>query len=207
MCQYTVENTSGIQLRRYANDIAKELFRKSIHICTVFVPFLLEKAYFPVLIALSSVLVLYVLTEFLRIKGYSVPVISAVTQAAARKRDENKFVLGPVTLAAGVLITAVFFKSIPAAVGICGLALGDGLASLAGKMCGKVAIPFTNGKTAAGSVTCFAAIFVSTFFITRNSELSLVIACAGMIIEILPMKDFDNLFIPILLALLTQFLI
>ena len=206
MCHYTVEKSSGIQLRRYANDIAKELFRKSIHLCTVFVPLLLASAYYPVLILLSCILVFYIITELLRINGFTVPVISAVTQAAARKRDENKFVLGPVTLASGVLITALLFEPVPASIGICALALGDGLASLAGKMCGKVAIPFTNGKTAAGSVTCFAAIFVATFFITRDSELSLVIACAGMLIEVLPLKDFDNLLIPIALASLAQFL-
>ena len=206
MCHYTVEKTSGIQLRRYANDIAKELFRKSIHLCTVFVPMLLEAAYVPILIALACVVVLYCITEAARVNGHYVPFISAITQAAARKRDENKFVLGPVTLAVGVLLTALFFEPTPAYIGICALALGDGLASLAGKMCGKVAIPFTNGKTAAGSVTCFAAIFISTFFITRDSELSLVIACAGMLIEILPLKDFDNLLIPVLLASLAQFL-
>ncbi len=207
MCHYTVEKASGIQLRRYANDIAKELFRKSIHLCTVFVPLLLEAAYYPVLIGLTIIIVLYIFTEMLRINGHLVPLISAVTQAAARKRDENKFVLGPVTLAVGVLITAILFEPIPSYIGICALALGDGLASLAGKMCGKVAIPFTNGKTAAGSVTCFAAIFVATFFITRNSELSLVIACAGMLIEVLPLKDFDNLLIPVFLAFLAQFLL
>jgi len=206
MCHYTAEKSSGIQLRRYANDIAKELFRKSIHLCTVFVPLLLEAAYRPVLISLSFILVFYIITELLRINGITVPIISTVTQTAARKRDENKFVLGPVTLASGVLITALFFDPVPASIGICALALGDGLASLAGKMCGKVAIPFTNGKTAAGSVTCFAAIFVATFFITQDSELSLVIACAGMLIEVLPLKDFDNLLIPIALASLAQFL-
>lgn len=206
MCHYTVEKTSGIQIRRYANDIAKELFRKSIHLCTVFVPLMLQKSYYPVIISLFCVVVLYIITETLRLNGHTVPLVSAVTQAAARKRDENKFVLGPVTLAVGVLVTALLFEPIPSSIGICALALGDGLASLAGKICGKVAIPFTNGKTAAGSVTCFAAIFVSTFVITRDSELSLVIACAGMLIEILPLNDFDNLLIPIALACLAQFL-
>ncbi len=207
MCQYRAEKISGIQIRRYANDIVKEIFRKSIHLCTVFIPLLLEVAYTKVLVALAFVVVCYCITELLRIRGHRVPLITAITQAAARKRDENKFVLGPVTLALGVLVTALFFESTPAYIGICALALGDGLASLAGKMCGKVSIPFTNGKTAAGSVTCFAAIFISTFFITRDSELSLVIACAGMLIEILPLKDFDNLLIPVLLAALAQFLL
>lgn len=206
MCNNLAEKTSGIQLRQYVNDIAKELFRKSIHLCTVFIPLLLARVYYPVIISLSLVVVLYTITEILRIKGHYVPIISVITQTAARKRDENKFVLGPVTLAVGVIITALCFDPLPASIGITALALGDGLASLAGKMCGKVAIPFTKGKTAAGSVTCFTAIFVATFFITQNSEISLVIACAGMIIEVMPLKDFDNLLIPVLLAALYQFL-
>lgn len=190
----------GIDIRKYANDIAKEFFRKGIHICTAFVPLFLKFAYVPVLVLLSLVLCLYIICEIMRMKGKNVPIISAITQAAARKRDNNKFVLGPVTLALGVLITAIAFPLEYAKIGIYALAFGDGLASLAGKLLGHIKIPFTRGKTVVGSLTCFVAIFITTFICHKSCQLALIIAFVGMIIELFPLKDLDNLYIPIILA-------
>ncbi|HBG65765.1 MAG TPA: phosphatidate cytidylyltransferase [Treponema sp.] len=197
---------SGVTRRQYLNDIKKEVFRKSIHICSAALPFLLRYAYAPVLVALATVVVLYSLSELCRLHGKPVPLVSAVTAAAARKRDENKFVLGPVTLACGIIATALLWKPLPASIGIYALAFGDGLASLSGKLFGRVRIPLTQGKTAAGSLTCFAAIFVAVFAVTGDSALALVIASAGMFIELLPLKDLDNIVIPVVLGGLAQFI-
>ena len=78
--------------------------------------------------------------------------ISKITEIAARKRDENHFVLGPVTLVCGILLAALLLPLDCARVGIFALAFGDGLASLMGKLFGKITIPGAHGKTAAGSV-------------------------------------------------------
>ena len=185
--------------------IRKELFRKTIHLSTAFVPFFFSIAKIPVLIALSSVLLLYCIAEFLRYKGKRVFFVSSVTEIAARKRDSNKFVLGPVTLALGVLFAELIFDQNSAAIGIYALAFGDGLASLVGKVWGNHEIPFAKGKTVEGSVACFVAIFASTFFVTQDVVIALMIAFVGTIIEVLPLKDFDNLFIPLILALVSQF--
>ena len=136
--------------------------------------------------------------EILRLNGKEVFLISAVTEAAARKRDENKFVLGPVTLVLGIILSAILWEKLPAAIGIYALAFGDGLASLAGKLFGRIQIPFTEGKTVAGSLTCFSAIFISCYFAcffmfqgqTDITKVSLIIAGAGMLIEILPGYGF-----------------
>jgi dolichol kinase len=169
------------------------------------VPFLLHIAYVPVMSALGAVLVFYCIAESLRYKGIEIPLISAVTAGAARKRDENRYVLGPVTLASGVLLTAFFFQPLPAAIGIYGLAFGDGLASLAGKFFGKTRNPFVPLKTVAGSHACFVAVFISTFAVSGSAYIALWSAVAGMVIENLPLRDFDNLLIPICLAALNQF--
>ncbi len=197
----------GIEIKRRLIDLRKELFRKSIHMCTAFIPLLLHFAYTPVLAALFVVGCMYIVAEILRHKGVEVPVVSVVTAAAARKRDEDRFVLGPVTLVAGVCITALCWKEQPAAVGILALAFGDGLASLAGKTLGHAVVPFTQGKTAAGSLMCFIAIFCVTSTICSDTELAFIIAFAGMMVELLPLKDYDNLLIPVLLGGLTQFLL
>lgn len=195
---------AGIEVKKRFNDLRKEAFRKGIHICTAFVPFFLHHLYVPTLCLLVAAGVLYAVAEYLRGKGRNIPLISDVTAAAARTRDEHTFVLGPVTLVAGILVTALLWSERAAAAGIYALAFGDGLASLAGKTFGRVHIPFTFGKTAAGSLTCFAAIFCTTFFVSGDCSVSLVIALVGMAIEMLPLKDFDNLIIPVLLGGIAQ---
>ena len=125
--------------------------------------------------------------------------------AAARKRDENKFVLGPATLATGVLLTAALYPALPAAVGICALAFGDGLASLVGKCFGRVRIPFTGGKTVAGSLACFVAIFCSSYLLTGRADVGLGCGLVGMAFELVPLKDMDNLVIPIVIASFCHF--
>ena len=186
----------GIVQRQRLNAIFKELFRKSIHICSSFVPFFLGLAYWPVVTLLVLAVIVYSVCEILRSKGIEIPLISKITEIAARKRDENRFVLGPVTLVCGILLAALLLPLDCARVGIFALAFGDGLASLMGKLFGKITIPGAHGKTAAGSLTCFFAVFVSTFCCCGNCFIALVIALSAMFIEILPLADFDNLIIP-----------
>lgn len=197
----------GIEAKRKLNSLKKEFFRKTIHVCTAFVPLLLHFARIPVICLLVLVGFLYVLFETLRMKGHEIPLISDITAAAARKRDENKFVLGPVTLVIGIVLAAILWDEQSAAIGILSLAFGDGLASLAGKTFGKVRIPLTQGKTAAGSLTCFFAIFCAAWFVSGNALLALVVAIVGAVVEVLPLRDFDNLLIPIILGGISQFLV
>ncbi len=205
ICKEKILHRGAIVLRQHAIFLRKEFFRKSIHLCTLLVPFALHFFYWPVIIGLSAVLVFYCIAETLRIHGKTVPVISAVTAAAARKRDENRFVLGPVTLCTGVLLTALLFEPTPAAIGIFALGAGDGLASLVGKMFGKTKIPFTGGKSVVGSLTCFFVIFLLTYAVLRDCFFSLGVALLGMLVEVLPFKDFDNLLIPLILAATVQY--
>ena len=207
--------SGGIQGRQRFITLTKELFRKSIHLCSAAVPFFLYRFYFPTIAFLIFLLVFYSVSELLRMKGINVPVISSVTSAAARKRDENTFVKGPVTLCLGIILAAVFFREgdgVGAAcyAGIYALSFGDGLASLAGKFMGKMRIPFTQGKTAAGSLACFAAIYVSCFlacrsFGTDGAFIALAAAGTGMFIEVLPLKDLDNIFIPLAIGAVAAF--
>ena len=198
---------SGIILKQYRISVFKEVFRKSIHLCSALVPTLLGIAYKPVLVLLLLALIFYSFTEFVRLKGITVPLISKITSIAARKRDENKFVLGPVTLVTGIIIAALLWDSLPARIGIYALAFGDGLASLVGKLIGRIHIPFTKGKTAAGSLSCFYAVFISSFIVGQNAFVSLILATVAMFVEVIPMTDFDNIVIPVVIGGLAQFLL
>ena len=198
---------SGIILKQYRISVFKEVFRKSIHLCSALVPTLLGIAYKPVLVLLLLALIFYSFTEFVRLKGITVPLISKITSIAARKRDENKFVLGPVTLVTGIIIAALLWDSLPARIGIYALAFGDGLASLVGKLIGRIHIPFTKGKTAAGSLACFYAVFISSFIVGQNAFVSLILATVAMFVEVIPRTDFDNIVIPVVIGGLAQFLL
>ena len=191
---------NGIYLKKRMNYLWKEFFRKIIHLCTAFVPLFLHIAKIPVVVLPALVGIFYCIAEYMRFHGHEIPVISVVTATAARKRDENKFVLGPVTLVCGIILAALLWDEKYAAMGILSLAFGDGLASLAGKFLGKVKIPFSGGKTACGSLMCFLAIFVATFCVCQNVFMALCLSLLGALIEVLPLKDFDNLLIPVLIG-------
>ena len=195
----------GIEFKNQLISLRKEFFRKTIHICTAFVPLMLHFSRAGTLFCLCIAGILYIIAESLRSNGHEIPLISDITAAAARKRDENKFVLGPVTLVCGIVAASILWGENAAAVGILALAFGDGLASLAGKTFGKIRVPYTHGKTVEGSLTCYAAIFCSTFFVTNDCLVALIVATVGAFIEVLPLKDFDNLLIPVLLGGIVNF--
>ena len=176
--------------------ILKELFRKSIHICSSIVPWLLASYYWYTIWGLLLVVVLYYFCELARLEGHPVVLVSLITETASRKRDECKFVLGPVTLVLGIVFAALVLPLLCARVGIYALAFGDGLASLAGKLFGRIKIPHTGGKTVGGSLTCFAAVFISTYLVTKNVIVSFIVAFVTTIIEMLPLGDWDNMLIP-----------
>ena len=176
-------------------DLLKETFRKTIHLCAALVP--LFARYF---LALSAITFFYVIFEILRLKGYQIFMISNITGFAARERDKGKFVLGPVTLSIGVISTLLIFPFKEASIGIMALALGDGLASLVGKFWGRQHLNISKDKTIAGSIACFTAVFISTIAISRSFIKSFFIAAIATGTEALPLKDFDNILIPLVCA-------
>lgn len=192
---------------QYKTLLLKELFRKSIHMCSAFIPLCLAFNYSLTLVLLAVALALYCASEACRRHGVDVPIVSRVTRAAARRRDEDAFVMGPVMLVAGIICTALLWSAEAAAIGIYALAFGDGLASLVGKSFGKVRIPFMRGKTVAGSLACFIAVYLSSFLVERNATASLLLAFAAMVTEMLPLGDMDNLVIPVVVAGLARVLL
>ncbi|UTY24820.1 diacylglycerol/polyprenol kinase family protein [Treponema denticola] len=181
-------------------DLIKETFRKTIHLCTALVPLFARYFFYPTVIALSIITCLYTVFEILRLKGYQIFMVSSITGFAARERDRGKFVLGPVTLSIGVISALLIFPFKEASIGIMALALGDGLASLVGKFFGRQHLNISKDKTIAGSAACFTAVFISTLAISRSFIKSFFIAAIATGTEALPLKDFDNILIPLVCA-------
>jgi dolichol kinase len=106
-------------------------------------------------------------------------------------------VLGPVTLGIGAMMSLMLYPDPAATIAIYALAFGDGIASIAGKLFGRVRIPLTSGKTVEGTMACLAAVFVATYSVTGRPELSATVASAAAIIELAPTEDLDNIILPV----------
>jgi phytol kinase len=183
--------------RALTDELRIELLRKSIHLLIGFVPALASLNVGLTIGFLASGIITYAVCENLRLSGIEVPIVSRVTSLAARRRDSGKFVLGPITLGVGALLALLLYPDPAASIAIYALAFGDGLSSLIGKSFGSVRMPFTGGKSLEGSLTCLIAVFTSALALTRDAPRSFAVALVATIIEAVPLKDFDNIVLPV----------
>lgn len=187
--------------------IKKELFRKTIHMMSSFLPFFYYFNQALVMVGLLSVTLLYFISEVLRYNNIKIPIISGVTELAARSRDEGKIVLGPITLALGVFLSFTFFDYRTAIIAIFALSFGDGVASLFGKIIEGPKIPMTFGKTLSGSLGCFFVLLVVYLSCGIGIRQSLLLASFATVVEAFPSGDYDNLLIPVTTGLVAQNLV
>ena len=192
-------------LVRYSDKIQVELVRKSIHILIGVVPTLASINLQVTTVLLGCGIFFYTYCEILRLRGYEVVVVTRVTSMASRRRDSGRFVLGPVTLGTGALLSLLLFPEPAASVAIYALAFGDGLSSLVGRLYGSIRIPLTGGKSIEGSATCFLAVLTASYGKTGNILGSLAVAFVAMIAEAAPTKDLDNLILPLAVGVAARF--
>jgi len=177
--------------------IRTELVRKSIHMLVALVPVAAAISLGMTMALLAAGTLIYTYAEALRCRGTKVVLISRLTAMASRERDLGRFVLGPVTLGLGAMLALLLYPAPAASIAIFALAFGDGLASLIGKLFGRVRIPYTGGKTIVGSAACFAAVFFSAYLITIDTGAAFVIALVATAVEMLPLRDLDNILMPL----------
>jgi len=146
----------------------------------------------------------YTLMEYLRLCGIKVPIVSSITSMASRKRETGHFVIGPVTLGFGALLALLLYPSNAAAIAIYALAFGDGIASLVGRFFGRIRPAFLLGKSIEGSFACFAVVFFCAYSVSNNIQIAFATALTAMVVEALPLKDYDNLAIPVMVGMAVQ---
>ena len=64
---------------------------------------------------------------------------------------------------------------------------------------------FLFGKSIEGSVACFSVVLLSAYIVSGNLYIALVAAFTAMIIEAMPLEDYDNLAIPVTVGLAVHF--
>lgn len=191
--------------RATPDEIRIEIVRKSIHLLIGLTPLLASLNRPVTMVLLASGTAVYAAFETCRRHGIQIPVVSRLTSAAARRRDSGKFVLGPITLGIGALLALVVFDEPAASVGIYTLAFGDSLSSFVGKTVGRWTLPLTRGKSVEGSLACFSVTLAAAWAVTGRFLPSFVVAAVSTIAEALPLKDWDNIVLPLVAGAVASF--
>jgi dolichol kinase len=185
-------------------ELRSEIVRKLIHFLIALSPSMAAVNRPLTVLFLVAGTLAYTGMETLRLLGVKVPLISSLTCMASRSRDQGHFVMGPVTLGLGALLALLLYPSPAASIAIYALAFGDGFASLVGKFFGRLRPAFLCGKSVEGSLACFAAVFIAGYGVSGNSGLALAAALTAMTVEALPLEDYDNLALPVMVGLVVQ---
>jgi phytol kinase len=198
---------TNLPVKGQTHMLKKEFIRKIIHISGGFIVILANINTIATFYALAAVTALFIGAEALRLKNIPVPLIAYVTHMAGRGNIKNTPVLGPVTLALGIMLSMALFPLPAASIAILALTFGDGVASLVGKTFGLIKPAVMHGKSIEGSLACFIAVLCSTYFLGYFYQfpapflLACTVAAAATATEALPLKSFDNIAIPLVSGL------
>ena len=179
-----------------------EIVRKSLHFLIALVPLLASVNLSATLGLLAAGTLFYAFAENSRLQGFPIPLVSDLTLIASREKDRHGFVLGPVTLGLGAMLSLLLYPLPAASLAIYALAFGDGIASLAGAMVRGPRIPLLGSKTISGTLACFAAIFVLTLSVTQRPMDAFILGLAGAFLEAIPAGNFDNIVLPVGIGLI-----
>ena len=173
----------------------QELRRKGIHVCSLFAPLLAGVNYMLTLELLLAMTVVYAVSEWARLNGIRFSVLSYITSSCVRSSERRRFAFAPVTLALGVVLSLVLFPTLVACVTIAILACADSMATIVGKFCGKIRIPYNHNKSIEGSAAFFITAFICAA-IYLPLKTALIVSLVSCIIESLPVTH-DNITIPL----------
>ncbi|NIZ46336.1 phosphatidate cytidylyltransferase [Entomospira nematocerorum] len=192
------------QQKEFWETARQELMRKVIHMGSILSIFV-AKYSLPLLISiLVFVTLVYIFAESLRLIRGGKSLITQIVALTKRGNEEDRPALGPITLSIGVMCAFIFFPPVAARIAVAALAFGDGLASLVGRLFGKTRPAFLQGKSVEGSLSCFVAVFVTTWIFSKGHlPLSVIIAIVVTVVEALPLKSFDNIAIPIIVGMIS----
>ena len=107
------------------------------------------------------------------------------------------------------MLALLLYPEPAASVGnLCPLAFGDSAARPRGdRVRGASGIPYTGGKTVAGSAACCAVVLAVTLRMTGDVAASLAVAVAAALLEAAPTRDYDNLMLPVGAGLVAHYVL
>ncbi len=203
--------------------ISAALSRKIIHmgtgpifvLCWLLFPDRPESRYLAALIPLAITLQFFLV-------GMGVWKDEAAVAAMSRSGNRHEILRGPLFYGiVFVALTLIYWKSSP--IGIVALMLlcgGDGLADILGRRLKSAPLPWSAGKSWAGTFSMFVGGWIFSILVIWAFVLAGVfagpltaflpaitlISIAGALVESLPVKDFDNITVPAFAMLLGHLL-
>ncbi|MDR4508886.1 MAG: HAD-IB family phosphatase [Candidatus Brocadiaceae bacterium] len=192
--------SSGMR-KQFTHSWYQEIRRKLLHILIACVPPFSHLAFNTTLAILFSSMIVYMISECLRINGFSLPFIGKVTNLSIRKAEQRGIAFGPLTLVLGACLSLIFFPITIASTVIWIVAFADTAATIVGRSIGKHPLLYNKKKSVEG---VFAG-WVVAFFCGCVYIPVLPALFAGFfssIIESFPFKALDNLFIPLATGIL-----
>ena len=199
--------------------IESRLSRKLIHIGTGPIFVLCWLMFTDVFISRwLAALVPLVITAQFALVGTGIIKDEAAVKAMSRTGDRREILRGPLFYGlAFVAVTLIYWKDsligIPALMIMCG---GDGIADIVGRRMNSPKLPWSPEKTVAGSASVFLGGWLLTVFIfaiyvwmgafsgpmTRFLLPVTWVALGATLAESLPLKDVDNITLPVVSALI-----
>ena len=168
--------------------------RKAVHLLALLVPPVSELTSKPLVVAvLSTITIVYVIGEVLRLKGHSLPIITPITVKMSRPGERTSFIVRPAYFAIGIILALILYPSAIAYASICILAIGDSAAAIVGERFGHRRI--IRRKTVEGFAAGLIAAFLLASFLV-SPFIALLGAFGAMVMELLDVPD-DNLTMPI----------
>ncbi len=175
-----------------------ELQRRGIHAMAFAWPFLARWSFAGAIALLLAAMLVYGASEYFRLNGLRVPLVSAVTRRTLRPREARRFAAAPISLGIGVIACLYFPHPIPSiAIGI--VALGDSVAGLVGQFLGRVPLFHNPMKTVEGTGASFLVSLALCAYFMPLPEAALT-ACFAALLESLPLGDLDNVVVPVATA-------
>jgi dolichol kinase len=174
-----------------------ETTRRLIHISgffTIVLTELLGKTILSIIILCTTIL--YLISEYLRLRMKQFPIIAKITRLAARAEESSNWILSPVSYAAGIIVALNLFPNLVNYATICVLTIGDGLSSLVGIKFGQRPIPYNRNKTVEGAISCFVASLISTLIFV-DPPVALIGSLVGAFAESLPSRYYENIIVPV----------
>jgi len=177
--------------------IVPELLRKSIHMLIALVPSLAAIDRSNTALILMAGVLFYSCAESFRFLGFPLPLVSSVTRVVSRKREQGRFAAAPITLGLGALLAISIFPPPAASAAIYALAFGDSVSTITGKFLGRLRPAFLFGKSVEGSLACFTASSLAAYLVFSNPKTALAVGFASLLVDALPLREFDNIFLPL----------
>ncbi|AJA90232.1 membrane protein [Borreliella chilensis] len=186
-------------------DIKYEIFRKFFHIFSLIVLVFYGINFWIGIVSNLLFMILYLSSEIFRITEKKLLFFKNISDIILRSRKilPNKVSFSPVYLFLGILVSYCFAMEPFNYIGIFSVCLGDGFASLAGKL--VPSFKLVNNKTISGSFVVFFVTFFSYYYFFPYLTPALILGILAALVELFD-ANYDNLFLPLVVSASSYFL-